>query len=324
MQTYITDSEKRNYTFPPDWKQSFYHTFIASRPVNETVVIRNYINTNSKNREVGFEILIFLYERTFATKEQLKRLLMTKGFDTEMINTALDDVLSEYTALFFLNYFTLSAYVLDELPEDSFRIYCLDYSARFILDHYYRDGIATLWRSTNSLRSAETVSKYLMSTEFCLLLMASQLKTLRYYQSPTTFMMRKKEMYLSARFSIEKNNLSKEYLLEVIRAGDLPLHWQGKVNEQLAPFMTEPIRVNGNDMCWSRYFDYVPALILLVETMEQAIEAAKIYYKGTGKMNFRVTTDDELLNRANKMMLYKFEPEKGIVLPDVKQGQSFV
>lgn len=309
MDIYLKNTN--SFSFPSDWKQSFLRPFTALRPVNEAVALRSFIGIESEKRDMGFEILIFLYECTFATKEQFKKLLKIKGFDV----SELDAVLEEYVSLCFLNLFTLSIYEMDEIPEDALIIYCLDYSARFILDHYYQEGIATLWKSTNSLRGSEIVAKHLVAAELCLSLKATKPKSLRYYQAPASFFQRRKELQLSARFGILKGSIIRDVIVEIIRHSELPLSWQCKVNEQLGPFLHDTIREGSSDLCWSKYFDLEPALILLAENLEQATEAAKIYYLSVKNTNFRVTTDAELMKGIDKTQFYKFDAGKKTLLP---------
>ena len=71
---YITAEEGRTFSFPYDWKQTFDHPFEMSRAVNEAQIVKTYVSEEA-DRQIGLEVLKLLFDFTFATRDQLERLL---------------------------------------------------------------------------------------------------------------------------------------------------------------------------------------------------------------------------------------------------------
>ena len=75
---YITAEEGRTFSFPYDWKQTFDHPFEMSRAVNEAQIVKTYVSEEA-DRQIGLEVLKLLFDFTFATRDQLERLLRIKA-----------------------------------------------------------------------------------------------------------------------------------------------------------------------------------------------------------------------------------------------------
>ena len=181
-----------------------------------------------------------------------------------------------------------------------FVVYCLDHGSRHILSHMYRDDVAVTWKSTNAVRGPELVAKYLATNEFYLSLLAAKTQSLAYFEPTVNFTIRSRDIRVSAIFRIMNGATPCDFVLEVVRASDIPTNWRRKTNEQFAPFLL--------DKFWNRYFQIEPIFIFLAENLQQAEELAEIYYLRTENNNFRVTTDSELCSGIDKAKFYKYEP----------------
>ena len=293
---YVTEEEGKTLSFPYDWRQTWHHPFEMSRVVNEAQTIKAFV-ADGDERQMGLEILKLLLDYTFATYDQLVRLLTIKGlYDEDRLNA----LLKKYLDRRLINKFTMSAYEMDNIPEDAFVVYCLDHASRHILSHLYRDDVAVTWKSTNAIRGPELVAKYLATNEFYLSLMAVKTQTLSFFEPTVNYTIRNRDIRMSAMFRIMNGATPCDFVLEVVRDSDIPTNWRKKTNEQLAPFVL--------DKFWNRYFQIEPIFIFLAEDLKQAEELAEIYYLRTESSNFRVTTDEELRGGIDKAKFYKYEP----------------
>ena len=304
QKNYITQEQGEVLSFPYDWRQTFGHSFEMARVVNEAFTIKRFVSA-ADERQIGLEILIYLLDYTFATREQLKRLLKLKGVlsvenDLETADILLDSILQNYVDNRLINYFTLSSYELEEVPDDAFRIYCLDHASRYILSHFYHDDVAVTWKSTNALKSAELISKYLMTGEFYLSLLTVKGSLLKAFQPTADFRIRSREIRFSAAIQILNGSTPIDCILEVVRSADIPVYWNKKTEEQIVPFIAENF--------WKKYFRLEPIMIFVAENMSQAEELAEIYYRKTESNMFRVTIDTELLKGIDEASFYKYNP----------------
>lgn len=298
QKVYLSKEDGASLSFPYDWHQTFDHPFDMTKSLNESMIIKDFIATPPDERKATLEILIYLYNFTFATKDQLTRLLKLRHIEIP----SLDELLNKCVFNRLANRFTLSAYVMESLPADAFQIYCLDHSSRHVLSHLYRDDIAVTWRSTNSIRNAEQVSKYLATNEFYLSLLPTKENCLRSFQPAADFSIGKRDIRLSAAFCLMNGAAQCNFLLEVVRYSDIPVYWQKKSGEQIDVFL---------DKYWNKYFDIEPVCIFLAENIEQGLELAKIFWQRTERQNFRITTDTEIMKGINNAKFYKYVPEKG-------------
>lgn len=305
--SYITQASAKTLSFPYDWRQTFAHPFEMARVVNEAQTVKSFV-ADAAERQMGLEILVLLLNFTFATRTQLERLLAAKGIELGR----LDELLKKYLDRRLINMFTLSTYEMDSIPDDAFVIYCLDHASRHVLSHFYADDVSVTWKSTNAIRSAELVSKYLATNEFYLSLLAAKGKTLASFQPTVNFTIRSRDIRMSAIFQVMSGATPRDFVLEVIRSNDLPVNWRKKVNEQMAPFLL--------DKFWNRYFRLEPVFLFLAEDLVQAEELSEIYYLRTESLMFRVTTDIELLRGIDSATFYKFDPEGNNKMVPVAAG----
>ena len=300
---YITKEIGQTLSFPYDWRQTWHHPFEMSRVSNEAQTIKAFV-ADSDEMQMGLEVLKLLLDYTFATYEQMERLLQIKGVDD---GQRLKDMLSKYLERRLINRFTISAFEMDHIPEDAFMVYCLDHASRHVLSHFYRDDVAVTWKSTDAVRGIELVSKYLATNEFYLSLMSVKAGSLQSFEPTANFTIRNRDIRVSAIFRLMNGATPLDFVMEVIRDNDIPSYWRKKTNEQLVPFIKNKF--------WTRYFRIEPFFIFLVENMEQAETVAEIYYLSSESSNFRITTDTELLNGIDKAQFYKYEPETKQLVP---------
>lgn len=302
---YLSAEDGKHFSFHYDWKQTFDHPFEMSRSSNEAQIIKAYI-TDEANRQIGLEILKLLFDYTFATRDQLERLLRIKGIGEV---ERLDNLLADYLSRRLINRYTLSAFPMKAIPDDAFVIYCLDHGARHILNHFYRDDVGVTWKSTNSYRSAEQAAKYLVTNEFYLSLMEVKQDDLACFSPTVNYSIRTRDIRMSAMFRIMKGRTPVDFVLEVVRSSDIPTYWTKKVDEQISTFI--------RDKFWSRYFRTEPTFILLAENLDQALEISEIFQRSTQSQRFRVTTDDNLIGGIDKATFYKYEEGARLMVPVV-------
>lgn len=219
---YVTEEEGKTLSFPYDWRQTWHHPFEMSRVVNEAQTIKAFV-ADGDERQMGLEILKLLLDYTFATYDQLVRLLTIKGlYDEDRLNA----LLKKYLDRRLINKFTMSAYEMDNIPEDAFVVYCLDHASRHILSHLYRDDVAVTWKSTNAIRGPELVAKYLATNEFYLSLMAVKTQTLSFFEPTVNYTIRNRDIRMSAMFRIMNGATPCDFVLEVVRDSDIPTNWR--------------------------------------------------------------------------------------------------
>lgn len=109
------------------------------------------------------EVLKILSQFVFATREQLVRLLEIKGIDP----STLDDDLSLMLENRQVNCFYLAETASPEFEpaEDAFLVYCMDFGALCLLNHFSSSDSLS-WFTTDANRSSELVLKYLTTVEF--------------------------------------------------------------------------------------------------------------------------------------------------------------
>jgi len=292
---YVTAEEGKSLSFPYDWKQTFARSFDMSRSSNEAQTVKQFV-AEDEDRQMGLEVLILLHEYTFATRSQMERLLKVKGIEDD---GRLDKILSRYFDRRLINKFTLSAFPLDKIPDDAFVIYCLDHSARHILNHFYRDDVGTMWKSTNAYRGAELVSKYLTTNEFRLALLDAVKDDLASFEPTVNYSIRSRDIRLSACFQVMRGETPNDYILEVIRESDLPTYWNKKVNDQIYPFVESKF--------WNKYFRIEPIFIFLTEDLEQGRQAAEIVSLKIDTAHFYIMTDAALAASLDKAPLYRYD-----------------
>lgn len=293
MRNYATEKEGKALHINYDYVQSWAHEFSIYRTRNESLMIRYFLESSREKQKLGLEILVFLSKFWFATKEYMLQLLHLKGLKTQ----DLEEILEEYLSNRILNCFTLAQFPLDEIPDDALRVYCLDHGAKFILTHFYREDFVH-WQTTDNNRGSEQIVKCLSTCRFYLSLLAAKREDLRIFEPIFDVSIGRREARFSANFEIVKGTQTRKFILESVRAYDLPTYWRKKVAEQIAPFIMNKF--------WRQTFAEEPVFILLAESLENALEASDIFYRRTMSSNFRVTTDIDVIKGMEKAHFYKY------------------
>ena len=302
---YVTRETGKMYSFPEDYKQVFDHPFEMSRAYNEAYTIKSFIADDAE-RQIGLEVLKLLYDYTFATREQLERLLLAKGVENVGI---LDSIIPKYLERRLINRFALAAFDLGKIPEDAFIVYCLDHASRHILSHLYRDDIAVTWKSTNPVRGAEIAAKYLATNDFYLSVLSAKAKTLESFFPTVNYSIGSRDIRMSAQFCLMNGATPVSFVLDVIRKTDLRSgYWNHKVSEHIRPFLE-------NNRFWTRYFHSAPILLFLVEDFDDIEKVARVFYDGMSgvasfQSKFRVITNEAVKMSIDKVQMYKYDPAR--------------
>lgn len=293
---YVTRNEGEALSFNYDYKQVFHHESSQPKTLPEYVLVKWYIKQPERFKQLTLEVLDFLYKFTFATQTQLERMLKWKGLDTE----GLDDILLELLDQRMVNFCYFSKFDQGGLPpEDAFRVYCLDFGAIAILSHFSSSDCIT-WFTTDVVRSTELVLKYLTTTLFYLSLAEARGSALRYFKAAYDVSIGHRDIRFSGSFEIMQGSTPHPFILESIRAFDLPVGWADKVEKKVLPF--------SNSKNWVKYFVTEPVYLFLVENEELALETAATFYRNTGKDNFRLITDGQLKGGLDKAIFLKYVP----------------
>lgn len=295
-QLFLTKSAGEKLIFPYDFKQTFHHEPKLLSTPKEYVLIRDFYHFDEDRQAIEREILEFLRDFGFATETQLRLLVGSKGLNPDRI----DDILESCVKDRVVNYFALTQFVMEEVPEDAFRIYCLDHGARYILTHFSQTDFIT-WLSSDNIRSSELVAKYLMTGMFYLQVLMARGDSLRFFNPLADFSIGKRDIRFSGAFQIIQGFTPRDFIFEVIRHEDLPTIWQQKVNEKVAPFVLQSY--------WEMYYRNMPVFLFLTQNDEDAFQAAEIFHMRTKLDNFRMLTDPNLMRGLGNAPFYAYVPE---------------
>jgi len=295
---YIRKDAGDVFSFPcayDDYRQTFDHDFNMSRSCNEAVTVKQFA-TAVDEWPIGLETLRNLHRLTFATKDQLYRLLKLKGLDD---NEMLERILESYVGRKLINRFCLSQAPLDSIPEDALVIYCLDHGSRFILGHFANEpSIINTWKSSNSMFSGNIIFKYLTTNEFYISLCEVKGINTSTFDAAPDFVVRGRAVRLSGWFEVMSKGRREEILVETIRQNDLPVFWRHKVDQHLNPFINENFA--------ARYFNSDPTWIFATDSKDSAIQVAEIFEKLTQCKNYWLITAEELRKGLDRAVFYKY------------------
>jgi len=282
--TYITKEEGKLLKFNPDYFQCFEHESSQPKTMPEYTLVKAFVKLPEYDKQVTLEVLKFLYQFTFATHEQLVRLLEMKGLDP----TGLDDNIQRMMEERMMNSFFMNQFgQADEVPDDAFILYCMDFGAIALLNHFSNSDCIT-WFTTDAVRKSGLIRKYLSTVEFYLALAEVQGPALRYFKPTFDIAFGHREIRFSAAFEIMHGYTSHPFILESVRSFDLPIEWREKIDNKLVHFAC-------NKKHWGKYYPQEPVYLFLCENDQDALEAADLFYRRTeGLENFRLITDDQV------------------------------
>lgn len=323
MRNYVTEKQGAALNVNYDYKQSWLRDFSFNKTRNESLMVKYFKEHDAAQQEVGLNMLIFLSQFWFATRDQIKKALEIKGLDASLA----DEVIDDYVANRVMNCFTFAAHELDVMPPDAMRIYCMDHGARHILSHYYREDFV-YWQSTDNLRGTEQIVKCLSTSSFYLSLARVKMENLRTFEPIFDVSIGRRNARFSAMFeilnkrggdepSVWQKDPTRKFILESVRSYDLPAYWQKKCREQIHPYLMQKF--------WQQNFPEEPMFILLAETDEAALEAADIFHRITESANFRITTDKNILRGMEKAPFYKYIPcEESARVGTLQPGRAVI
>lgn len=293
---YLNKEDGERFLIPYDFKQTFHHDSRLLQTPKEYVLVREFYVKDDETQAIELEVLKYLRDFCFATETQLRTLLGAKGLNPDRLTEILDSCVKDKI----VNYFALTSFVMESIPDDAFRIYCLDHGARHILTHFSKQDFLS-WISSDNIRSSELVAKYLMTGMFYLQVIAVKSESLREFKPLADFTIGKRDIRFSAAFQIMQGFTPKDFIVEVIRHDDLPTMWRQKVNEKIAPFVQQNY--------WNLYYRTLPVFIFLTQNDEDAFMAADIFYMRTKQDIFRVLTDKNLIKGLDVAPFYAYVPE---------------
>lgn len=296
---YITREDGERLNIAPYFNQCFHHESSQPKTMPEYTLVKAFIKMPEVDRQVILEVLKMLSQFTFATKAHLERMLKAKGLDASTLEENLSLMLeNRQVNCFYLTQFMPAEY---NPPEDAFLVYCMDFGALALLNHFGNSDYFS-WFTTDSNRSSELVQKYLSTVEFFLTLAEVQGSALRYFKPTFDVAFGHREIRFSAAFEItDSNNVGHTFLLETVRGFDIPLNWRDKLDRKIVHFVSKPKN-------WGRYFMEEPVFLILIEDEKYALEAAELFYRRTEKTNFRLITDDQVRAGLAQAHFLKYIP----------------
>lgn len=304
--TYITREDGEQLRIAPYFLQCFEHESSQPKTMPEYTLVKQFVKLPEYDRQVTLEVLKMLSQFTFATRQQMERMLAAKGVDPAGLDENIQLMMeNRQMNCFYLAQTQTTEY---EPPEDAFIVYCMDFGALALLNHFSNSDSIT-WFTTDALRSSELVVKYLSTVEFYLALAEVQGPALRYFKPTFDVAFGHREIRFSAAFEItDSAGGGHTFLLETLRGFDLPLNWQDKLDKKIVHFAVKPKN-------WGRYFLEEPVFLLLVENDKDALEAAELFYRRTEKLNFRLITEDQVRNGLDKAHFLKYIPYQAAPVP---------
>lgn len=296
--TYITQEEGKLLKFAENYQQCFEHESSQPKTMPEYTLVKAFVKLPEYDKLVTLEVLKFLYQFTFATHDQMVRLLEMKGIDP----VGLDDNIQRMLGERMMNSFYLNQYSeINKAPEDAFVLYCMDFGAVALLNHFSNSDCIT-WFTTDAVRGSGLIQKYLSTVEFYLALAEVQGPALRYFKPTFDIAFGHREIRFSAAFEIMQGYSSHPFILESVRSFDLPLIWKEKIDNKLVHFAC-------NSKHWGKYYSQEPVYLFLCENEQDALEAADLFYRRTdGQENFRLITDDQVKAGLTNAHFLKYIP----------------
>lgn len=292
---YITEDDGENLSFNYSYKTIFYHDIKGNRGLPEYAVIEKFVTEPENMKAAILETLLFIQKFQFASISQIRTMLERKEIAIDA-----QELLDKCVQEFMLNYFIIARYDLGEIPEDAFKVYCLDTRAVFILSHFSTVDMVS-WLTSDNIRCVELVTKYMATGKFFTELYAANKDALRDFTPVFNANIGRRMMRFSASFKLVNGYTPLNYIFEVVRSYDLPGPWQKKVSEQMSVFDQEK--------CWHRYFDIKPYYVFMTENEEQALETAEIFYRLTENRNFLLLLDSMVTENLKTTALLAYDPD---------------
>ncbi len=312
MANYVTAVQGKALKFGAQMrKQYFEHGSSPAKTMPEYILVKNFAALSREEKQVAVEVMQFLYNFTFASRDQLERYLRLKEVDTVCLSRCIHEM---------VNNRQMNSFYLDSdgagcfgqtVPEDAFVLYCLDFGALPILNHFTKQD-NNVWFSTDACRCEAQILKSLKVVEFYLALLEAQGSYLYAFNPHYWVSFKHLDFSTSAQFTICRNHKYGFFLFEVVNNDDLCGYWQKKLDEKIAPFVSQ----EGN---WKKYFSSMPNFLLLVDNKEDGARAADYFFRRTeagtdpAKNTMRILTMDQMQKGLKNAYFSKYIDRKSVV-----------
>ena len=317
---YLKSLDGEDFRIDSDLIQLFYRRTKLSEVQKEYTLVNQFLSKNDNIQCVELEILKLLKDFGFATERQMCDILGLKGIEMEVLDNVISDCLRDKI----INKFTLiqKGYqaMFNGMPEDGFCVYCLDYGAKYILNHYTNTD-DLIWTSSDNVAIGHKVYKKLMVLEFyiqmCCSLGVERIDkfysyrdfTVRYDDKTTVFAMPASFTSIN-----EKNGDGISYLLDFVKGEDIYNNWPKRLEHKLGPFFTR---------YWRLYYNALPMFFVIVEDENIAREVVSSFFRMTENDRIRaVLASDIFGDRDNfglsSLRVYAYDKNSG----DIKKKRT--
>lgn len=288
-------------------KQTFQYQSTAS--VSRHVIAKMKEEDTLKDRDL--EISKFLFRFRFATLEQIYQYLKITGFitrsetaDGEVRETSINSIkarLDKLVSYKVLNKFQLGLIQYKKIEQDSFQIYCLDWGGKYLLANYSNEDTSN-WYSSENLKASCHISKDLAVTNIYLKILENCGDRLVAFEKTPVRRCENTNIVPTFDFTIEYMGTFKHFICEDIKSFDLPVDFRKKALK-----LEKLLTTNA----WRKYYfetENPPILLLFGESDNEALDSARIIAGQTEIKNFRVNTEERVLEDLS--IFFKYIEEK--------------
>ena len=276
---YIRESEQY-VTVPDGYEQTFVNPNFAT--VSKNAVMKLKENGMIDNDDI--EIVLFVYNMTVVTKEQVERYCKHRGIENGADRL---DSLCQSACLnkFFL---TTEPKYRGTMPADIMYFYCLQTGGTYLLKQFKCMDMLE-WGQGDNLMCSRLVGKYVLSTEMYLEMLTAPKALIVYNKSPF-YVFPNYTLRAGAIYGFRASSGAMDYLqTDVIRSSEDILDVREKLRRYESLVTTK---------YWKRYYndaDNVPYLLLVTDNDDTAYSLAKEITTGTHIHKFLISTDERIL-----------------------------
>lgn len=292
---YVNQADGARIIIPSGYIQTFYNDPKMGRMPDKFRLIDEFSRLGYEEGKVAIEILEFLLHFKFASFEQIRELIIKRGMNEELVAP----LMKQFVKLRIMNIFALAKSHLDEIPEDAFLLYCLDFGSTSILSRY-SDYDREVWFSSDAIYGSDIITRHLMVVIFYLQTLATGSKQIVYFKPWKDIRIGRKELPISAEFWVMKNGEKSVYLLDIENSRDLQELWPEKL-ERLAMFLEEDAR-------WGQYYSARPKFIFLTYNDRDAVRLGESMYYRTEYDGFRILTTANMMKGLDEPVFYTYVP----------------
>ena len=290
---YLKDAEK--VQIMPQMKQTFKNAFTLQIGKNEIIKMKNTGVITDRD----LKIVQFLFNHRFATANQVYEFL---GEDKNKPNIKMRlEKLINYRVL---NKFTLSEFPMDEVPEDSYQIYCLDLGGLFLMASYTKEDTSD-WFTTINMKGSEVIDKIITTVDIYLRMRDTLGDNLIAFKVEPIYTVNKKNIVPTFEIVIKDNaGAYKYFICEVVKNYDFPVYLREKALKYESLLTTNS---------WKKYFYDVtvaPPLLVFAEDDRLALDSAIAFSEMTEIESFRLSTEDRVKKTLYELGAFlKYDPQ---------------